>query len=107
MSLLVEPATQGQGKIVLRIRVESSNLGPPLPPDGIPEELRRVVDTDVVVADGETAVLGGLLRESRSRSGSGVPVLRSIPIIGLLFGKRVDEREGEELVVLITPRLLQ
>jgi type II secretory pathway component GspD/PulD (secretin) len=106
VSLLVEPSMQGQGKVVLRIRAKSSTLGPPLPPDNIPEELSRVVDTDVIVGDGETAVLGGLLRDSHTRSGSGVPVLRTIPVVGVLFGKKADEREGEELLVLITPRLL-
>ncbi len=107
VSLLVEPAMQGQGKIVLRIRAKSSSLGPPLPPDDIPEEISRVVDTDVIVGDGETAVLGGLLRDAHTRSGAGVPVLRAIPVVGLLFGKQADEREGEELLVLITPRLLR
>jgi hypothetical protein len=106
VSLLVEPSMQGQGKVVLRIRAKSSTLGPPLPPDNIPEELSRVVDTDVVVGDGETAVLGGLLRDAHTQSGSGVPVLRTIPVVGVLFGKKADEREGEELLVLITPRLL-
>jgi len=106
VSLWVEPAMQAQGKIALRIRAKSSNLGPPLPPDDIPEELSRVVETDVIVGDGQTAVLGGLRRDAHSRSGSGVPVLRSIPVVGALFGKRKDEREGEELIVLITPRLL-
>ena len=106
ITLVVEPAMQGQGKVVLRIKAKSSTLGPPSPPDDIPEELSRMVDAEVVVGDGETAVLGGLLREARSRSGSGVPVLRSIPLVGLLFGKQLDEDEGEELIVLVTPRLL-
>jgi len=106
VSLIVEPALQGQGRIVLRIRAESSTLGPPLPPDDIPEELSRVVDAEIVLGNGETAVLGGLRREARSSSGAGVPVLRSVPVLGALFGKRRDEHDGEELVVLVTPRLL-
>jgi len=106
VSLVVEPAMQGQGKVVLRIRAKSSTLGPPLPPDDIPEELSRVVDAEIVVGDGETAVLGGLRREARSTSGAGVPVLRSVPLLGVLFGRRRAEQDGEELVVLVTPRLL-
>jgi type II secretory pathway component GspD/PulD (secretin) len=106
VSLIVEPALQGQGDIVLRIKAKSSTLGSPQPPDDIPEELSRMVDAEVVVADGETAVLGGLRREGRSRSGAGVPVLRSVPWLGKLFGRHVDEREGEELIVLVTPHLL-
>ena len=106
VTLEVEPSMQGDGRIVLRIRAKSSTLGPPQPPDGIPEELSRKIDAEVAIGDGETAVLGGLLREGRSRASAGVPVLRSIPGIGLLFGKREHEREGEELAVLVTPHLL-
>ena len=106
VTLEVEPSMQGGGRIVLRIRAKSSTLGPPQPPDGIPEELSREIDAEVSVADGETAVLGGLLREGTSRSGAGVPGLRSVPVLGLLFGRREREREDEELVVLVTPRLL-
>jgi len=106
VSLIVEPALQGQGDVVLRIKAKSSTLGSPQPPDDIPEELSRMVDAEVVVGDGETAVLGGLRREGRSRSGAGVPVLRSVPLLGKLFGRHVDESEGEELIVLVTPHLL-
>ena len=52
-------------------------------PDDIPEELSRRVEAEVAVADGHTAVLGGLLREGRSSSGNGVPVLRSLPLLEL------------------------
>lgn len=107
VSLQVEPAMQGLEDIVLRIRAESSNLGQPLPPDDIPEELSRVVDAEIVVADGETAVLGGLLQVTRGDAGAGLPYLRRVPLVGLLFGRRRVEREGQELLVLVTPRLLE
>jgi hypothetical protein len=106
VTLRVEPSMQGDGRIVLRIRAKSSTLGPPQPPDNIPEELSRMVDAEVAVADGETAVLGGLLREAGRRSGSGVPLLRSVPLVGTLFGKREHESDDEELLVLVTPKLL-
>ena len=69
-------------------------------------EFSRMVDAEVAVADGETAVLGGLMREGLNRSGTGVPVLRSVPLVGVLFGKREHSDDEEELVVLVTPRLL-
>jgi type II secretory pathway component GspD/PulD (secretin) len=106
VTLRVEPSMRGDGKIVLRIRAKSSTLGPPQPPDDIPEEFSRMVDAEVAVADGETAVLGGLMREGLNRSGTGVPVLRSVPLVGVLFGKREHSDDEEELVVLVTPRLL-
>jgi general secretion pathway protein D len=104
--LKVEPSMQGDGRIVLRIRAKSSTLGPPQPPDDIPEELSRMVDAEVAVGDGETAVLGGLLRQGMTQSATGVPGLRRVPVLGILFGKREHQDEDEELVVFVTPRLL-
>jgi type II secretory pathway component GspD/PulD (secretin) len=106
ITLRVEPSLLGGGKVALRVTAKSSTLGEPLPPDDIPEELSRLVEADFYVADGETAVLGGLARVARGRSGSGLPVLREIPLVGFLFGRRSRERDSEELVVLVTPYLL-
>ena len=104
--LEVTPAIRGSGRVLLRIRAKSSSLGAPLPPDDIPEELSRMVDAEVLVASGETAVLGGLSREAGTRSGAGVPGLRHIPGVGLLFGKSSKVDDDEELVVIVTPRVL-
>lgn len=104
--LEVTPAIRGVGRVLLRIKAKSSSLGAPLPPDDIPEELSRMVDAEVLVGSGETAVLGGLTRESGTHSGSGVPGLRRVPLAGLLFGKKSDEKEEEELLVIVTPRVL-
>lgn len=104
--LEVLPAIRGGGRVLLRIKAKSSSLGAPLPPDDIPEELSRMVDAEVLVASGETAVLGGLTRESGTRSGSGLPGLRRVPLAGALFGRKSDEKEEEELMVIVTPRVL-
>lgn len=104
--LEVTPAIRGGGRVLLRIKAKSSSLGAPLPPDNIPEELSRMVDAEVLVTSGETAVLGGLLREAGTKSGAGVPGLRSIPGLGLLFGRKSKASEEEELLVLVTPRVL-
>ncbi len=106
LSLRVEPLWQGSGRILMKIRAKSSALGPPLPPDGIPEEFSRVVEAEVVVSDGHTAVLGGLLRDGLSSSGSGVPGFRGLPLLGPLFGSNRDDSESEELIFMVTPKLL-
>jgi general secretion pathway protein D len=106
ISLRVEPSLVGGGDISLHIVAKSSTLGEPLPPDNIPEEFSRLVEADVIVASGHTAVLGGLSRVGRSRRSAGVPLLRDLPWVGALFGRRGHERDSEELLVLVTPRLL-
>ena len=65
-----------------------------------------MVDAEIVVEDGQTAVLGGLLQVSSGRAGAGVPWLGRMPLVGLLFGRRRVEREERELLVLVTPHLL-
>jgi general secretion pathway protein D len=92
--------------VALRVTAKSSTLGEPLPPDDIPEEFSRLVQADFFVAHGETAVLGGLARVASGRNRSGLPLLREIPVLGVLFGRRSKERDSEELVVLVTPYLL-
>ncbi len=104
--LEVTPAVRAGRRVLLRIKAKSSSLGAPLPPDDIPEELSRMVDAELLVANGETAVLGGLQRESGQRNGAGVPVLRDVPLLGNLFGRHTREREDEELLVMVTPRVL-
>jgi len=104
--LEVTPGIRAGRKVLLRIAAKSSSLGAPLPPDDIPEELSRMVEAEVMVADGETAVLGGLLREGSSRTGAGVPLLRDVPVLGHVFDRRSRHKESEELLVLVTPRVL-
>ena len=61
----------------------------------------------MAVQSGQTVVLGGLIREQKVLSRSGIPGLYNLPIIGPLFGTTVDDQVRTELVVLITPRAVR
>ena len=67
---------------------------------------QRQISSTVAVQSGETIALGGLIRESSSRSNVGLPFLKDIPVIGALFGKTSDDTTRTELLVLITPRVI-
>ncbi|MEE9166146.1 MAG: secretin N-terminal domain-containing protein [Candidatus Neomarinimicrobiota bacterium] len=75
-------------------------------PDGIPIIAKRSAQTQVVVGDGQTVVLGGLMRESEVTAQTMVPVIGSIPIIGELFKSTQRTWQKTELVVLLTPKIL-
>ena len=60
------------------------------------------VNTDVDIKDGETLIIGGLIREDRSRREGGIPVLSKIPILGYLFKGVEDRRDYIETVIYIT-----
>lgn len=63
----------------------------------------REAETDVVVEDGQTIVIGGLIKDDDSYSDSKIPLLGDIPILGWLFKKQGSKRDKTELMVFITP----
>lgn len=71
-----------------------------------PSFRQRKVVTSLTVGDGQTIVMGGLMREEESEGRSGVPFLSSIPGIGFLFGKDTKERVKIDLMLFITPRVI-
>ena len=69
------------------------------------DELSREANASVLVKDGETIVLGGILKDTRNESESGVPYVKDIPIFGWLFKNHRWQKDFEELMVFITPRI--
>jgi general secretion pathway protein D len=66
----------------------------------------RQTNTVVEVADGETVVIGGLLRDEDLKSKNGVPILREIPVIGEFFKYSNKSKNKTNLVIMITPRVV-
>ena len=66
----------------------------------------RKLDTKLTLRSGSTVILGGLLSEKRTRGNSGLPWLKDIPLIGAAFGNQSGGGERRELIVLITPYVL-
>ena len=66
----------------------------------------RRVETTVELMDGETLIIAGLVRNSSSRSRNQVPILGNIPVIGSFFSVTDDDKEDEERVIFITPRIV-
>jgi type II secretory pathway component GspD/PulD (secretin) len=93
----------------MNINVKSSSLAasPTSTANGvIPfDELNREAVANVVVRDGETIVIGGILKDTSQDSESGVPYLKDIPVMGWLFKNHRVEKDFEELMVFITPRI--
>ncbi|HSV26898.1 MAG TPA: hypothetical protein VLH60_03300 [Sedimentisphaerales bacterium] len=73
---------------------------------GLPNKATTEVKSNVMVRDGKTIVLGGLFQEKTSRSTSQVPLLGDIPLIGMLFKSIDDRSERTELIVLLTPHII-
>lgn len=63
--------------------------------------------TNLVVQDGETIVIGGLIREDTTRSITGIPWLSKIPLLGHLFGNTTDDLSRTEIIILLTPHVMK
>ena len=64
-------------------------------------------DTRVVVDDGETAIIGGLIRDVQSEIKTGIPVLMDIPGLGWLFRNSNKSTSKRELIIFVTPKLIE
>lgn len=63
----------------------------------------REAETSAIVKDAHTIVIGGLIGESESVTDAGVPILKDIPLIGLLFKNRTASRARTEIAIFLTP----
>lgn len=103
-SLRVMPQINDDGYITMKIHPEVSSLAASL--DAGPRITTREADTTVRVKEGETLVIGGLIKHEDSSSEDKVPYLGDIPFIGYLFKRREHDKEQKELAVFITPIIL-
>ncbi|MEO1641585.1 MAG: secretin N-terminal domain-containing protein, partial [Pseudomonadota bacterium] len=102
----VTPRINSSGTVILNIGQEVSTVGETDPSTGNPIISQRVINSSVSVDSGETIVLGGLFEDSTTRGNGGIPVLKDLPIAGNLFGSSSRNRAQTELLVLITPRIV-
>ena len=105
--LNVKPEIKAGGLIRLDISQEVITLGEA--PEGIdqPPLNRRSVQSNVAVESGQTVVLGGLITETSLDSSAGLPGLHKLPVVGGLFGSKSDNYQRRELVLLITPTVIE
>jgi type IV pilus secretin PilQ/predicted competence protein len=103
-TLKVNPQINDDGYITLTLHPEVSSLLSSL--DAGPRITTREADTTVRIKEGETLVIGGLIRQIDNSSADRIPILGDIPIIKHLFSRRESESQQTELAVFITCRIL-
>ncbi|MBN1826703.1 MAG: hypothetical protein JW958_10580 [Candidatus Eisenbacteria bacterium] len=97
------PVITGDGHILMTIHPELSDG---VIDEGLPSKTTAEVTTNVLIGDGQTLLIGGLIREREEYTQSGIPLLKRIPLLGLLFGKTTRSTQKTELITLITPHIL-
>jgi type IV pilus assembly protein PilQ len=104
LRLEVTPAITPEGKVIMRIKVNNDSVSVS---GANPVIDTNRVETAVVVADGETVVLGGIFQETTTKLTLKTPFLGDLPWIGRLFRKDVNTNDKQELLIFITPRLIK
>ncbi|NCT83544.1 MAG: hypothetical protein GXC94_10395 [Comamonadaceae bacterium] len=105
--LNVKPVIHAGGRIDLDVSQEvSAVISTDTGVQTTPTFSSRKLTTKLSVADGTTVLLGGLMREDNTVSDSGIPMLKDIPGVGHLFKSSTDRRIRTELVVLVTPYVI-
>lgn len=111
INLTVIPQVSSDGFVLMNIKVKSSSIANSPTVGGgtggvVPfDELNREAEANVLVKDGETIVIGGILKDTDNNSTSGIPYLKDIPVLGWLFKNWRIQKDFEELIVFITPRI--
>ena len=107
ITLVVTPQVSSDGFVLMNIYAKSSQPDFTRSVDGIPNEISREANSNVLIKTGETVVLGGIFRHTSDDQESGIPFLRSVPGLGWLFKRTLDAKRQEELLVFLTPRILE
>ncbi len=105
--LRVTPHINEQDRVTLDIHNEVSDLSSQATVQGGVIINTSESDTRVMVGHGETAIIAGLIRQVESTLTSGVPLLMDIPLLGSLFRHETKANDSRELVIFVTPRIVQ
>ncbi len=107
LRLEVTPQITAEGSVIMRVKVENKR------PDfsrlvlGIPPIITQEAETVLLVKDGATVVLGGIIRATEETTQARIPWIHKIPIIGWFFKNRNITRENNELLIFLTPRIVK
>ncbi|UCD63339.1 MAG: hypothetical protein JSW34_11405 [Candidatus Zixiibacteriota bacterium] len=109
ISLVVTPRINEDGRITMDVEpVVEDIIGFTGPVEAqAPIKISRSIRTRITVDDGQTAALGGLLKEDIIEEKQKVPLLGSIPLLGRLFTSTSKEKWTTDLIIMITPRIIQ
>ena len=111
LSLEVTPQITPDNNIIMDLRVHKDNVGDVISTGGlggtVPSIDTRAVETQVLVEDGQTVVLGGIYETERRETITKVPFLGDIPAVGVLFRSKQVKNDKSELLIFVTPRILE
>jgi type IV pilus assembly protein PilQ len=103
--LEVTPNISQDRRIVMNIFITKNDVVDPTAPE--PALSTNEAKTEILVEDGDTIVIGGILKDTKKLTDQGIPGLRKLPALGWLFRSERVETSKNELLIFITPRIIQ
>ncbi len=110
LSLKVKPLITPDNRIILDLTVSDDSVGQVVVASGgvnVPSINTRTIETQVVLGDGQTVVLGGILETTQSLQATKVPWLGDVPGLGNLFKQTTRKDDKDELLIFVTPKILR
>lgn len=104
LSLIVTPKITPDDRVNMKVTLTQDTVGATF--GGVPSINTKKVDTQVLVENGGTLVIGGVYTQNEAESKNSVPLLADIPILGWLFKNETRSSDKRELLVFITPRVM-
>jgi type IV pilus assembly protein PilQ len=104
LSLEVTPQITPDDKIIMELDVKKDRVGQVF--SGIPSIETQNINTQVLVGNGETAVLGGIFEQTERNDVEKVPFFGDLPVMGNLFKRKTKQNDKTELLIFITPKIM-
>jgi len=110
LALKVKPQITPDNRVILDLTITKDSIGQLVQSatgGQVPSIDTRTITTQVLVNDGQTVVLGGIMETERRTSDNKVPMLGDIPVLGYLFKSRTRTNNKDELLIFVTPKILR
>jgi type IV pilus assembly protein PilQ len=105
LRLSITPQITDVGTVVLRVTIENNTINTGIAVGGVPGIDTQRMQSEVLVPDGGTTVMGGVLADQEGETRVRTPGLASIPIVGNLFKRKLTTRSNSEILFFITPHI--
>ena len=105
LRLSITPQITDVGTVILRVTIENNTINTGIAVGGVPGIDTQRMQTEVLVPDGGTTVMGGVLADTEGTTRQRTPGLASIPLLGNLFKRKLVTRQNSEILFFITPHI--
>lgn len=104
LKLNVTPHVTSDNKISLKVLIDKNDIGGVT--DFGPTITTKKVESELLIGDGDTIVIGGIIKSNKSMTEEGIPFLYKLPVLGWLFKSRIRSEDKQELLIFLTPRIV-